>query len=89
MVNSCDPDAPTPKVGSRWVWEIDLPHARALLEVTDVFWNGEEWWIETKSLLSSDVFPTKEFVYNELGRFWEAVTPVGGTVGSMIDRQIG
>ena len=77
-VNSYDPDAPLPKIGSRWVWEIDQPHARELLEVVEVKWNGEEWWVGTESLLRNDTYPPtgREIEWNDLSRFWEACLPV-------------
>jgi len=80
-----------PKPGSYWVWEIDAGHARALIEVRKVFWNGEEWWVRTRSLLPalrekaftplSDPDPTD---LNCLSRFWEAVTPVGGPITTRV-----
>lgn len=90
-VNSYDPDALLPKVGTRWVWEIDDPGARELIEVTEVNWNGEEWWVKTKSLLVGDTIPRSlggrsEFL-NDIGRFWEAVTPVGGGTRGLTERR--
>ena len=79
-VNSYDRHAPTPKVGTHWVWEIDKPHARQLVEVVEVTWNGEEWWVLTRRLLGggmASAFPEKRDAMNDLGRFWKAVTPVG------------
>jgi len=64
-----------PKRETRWVWEVDAPHARALIEVVDVFWNGLKWWVETRSLLPEAGGHTDP-VLNELGRFWQAATPV-------------
>lgn len=72
-----------PKVGTRWIWEIDSPHARTLVEVDDVKWNGEEWWVYLRRLATdvpiAEREPDETGVYpNELDRFWEACTPVGG-----------
>jgi hypothetical protein len=53
-----------------------LPHARSIVEVTEVQWNGEEWWVETKTLLPNLTFPTDTDRWNDLGRFWEACRPV-------------
>ena len=82
--SSYDPGAQIPATGSRWVWEIDKPHAIAVIEVTDAQWSGEEWWVRTKTLLRNPTYPgdmgTGEY-WNDLSRFWEAVTPVGMTVG--------
>jgi hypothetical protein len=75
-VSSYDPKAPLPGVGSIYVWELDLPHACELIKVTEVFWNGEEWWVRTERLHAPAVFGDPTSHLNELGRFWEAVTPV-------------
>lgn len=88
-VNSSDPDAPLPKVGTRWVWEIDSAAARALVEVAEVKWNGEEWWVGTVALMP-DSYPSsgRPVEWNEIGRFWEAVTVVGGAVtGLLMERR--
>jgi len=84
-VSSYDPDAPLPGTGSVWVWELDLPHACELIKVTEVFWNGEEWWVRTVRLhdpLANSTYPPfakpSEHL-NDLSRFWEAVTPVRET----------
>lgn len=88
-VSSYDHDAPRPKVGSRWVWEIDQPHARTLVEVTEVVWNGEEWWVTTvdlptETLIGETPRPGRES-WNDVGRFWEAVTPIGGGTVDLLD----
>jgi hypothetical protein len=84
-VNSYDRDAPTPAIGSRWVWELRKPHARETITVTAVEWNGEEWWVCTVAdgrprtgpvtRNSYGVTPGKPY-WNDLSRFWEAVAPV-------------
>jgi hypothetical protein len=87
-VNSYDANAPVPKDGSRWVWEADTPHARALIEVVESVWNGEEWFVRTRTLLPRvTVFPgDEEKVYvNDLGRFWEACIPVLPKVTGRLD----
>lgn len=74
-----------PNPNTRWVWEIDQPLARALIEVVKVQFNGEEWWVTTVTLPEA---PTPMFGHveparmheNEVDRFWEAVTPVGGRI---------
>jgi hypothetical protein len=84
-VSSYDPNAPLPGVGSIWVWELDVPHATELLKVTEVFWNGEEWWVRTARLhehtLRNAFYPKQSDIehLNDLSRFWEAVTPVRQT----------
>jgi hypothetical protein len=83
--NSYDPTARTPAVGSRWVWEIDSFAARALIEVTEVIWNGEEWWVRTRSLLAHGLPFTHGACrggtdLNDLSRFCEAATPVGAAL---------
>jgi hypothetical protein len=82
-VNSYDPNARLPGVGGIYVWELDQPHACELIKVTEVFWNGEEWWVRTVRLhdpLEGSHFadPRSEHL-NDVGRFWEAVTPVRET----------
>lgn len=84
-VSSYDPTARTPAPGSRWVWEIDKPHARALIEVIETWWNGEEWWVHTRTLLPNLTYPlthspTADDHWNDLSRFCEAVTPVGAAL---------
>jgi hypothetical protein len=83
-VNSYDPNARLPGVGGIYVWELDQPHARDLIEVTEVFWNGEEWWVRTKTLMRGPdhmLFgvPCPASHLNDLSHFWEAVTPVRET----------
>jgi hypothetical protein len=84
-VSSYDPDALVPEVGSRWIWEAGKPHAQVTIRVTDARWNGEEWWVCS---VAEDVPPGPPRVgtwhgvepgkpyWNDLGRFWEAVSPV-------------
>lgn len=81
-IDSYEPNAWRPKLGTRWVWEIDQPHARALVEVAEVTWNGEEWWVRTRTLLPKpnplEIMPGgfEPTHLNDLSRFWEACTPV-------------
>jgi hypothetical protein len=88
-VDSYDPLAKTPLVGSCWVWEIDKPHARELVEVTEVKWNGEEWWVRSKGLLRAQVAFGRDGdePWNDLSRFMQAVTPVGGTTHSLLEQR--
>lgn len=87
-VNSYDTDARLPKIGTRWMWEIDKAHARELIEVIEVFWNGEEWWVLTKTLLPNWSIPPSTGAHlNDLSRFWEAVTPVGGSMHGLIEHR--
>jgi len=81
-IDSYDLQAHTPALGSRWVWEIDTLVARAVIEVTGVMWNGEEWWIRTRTLLPNWSYPLTgpEETDNDLSRFAEAVTPVGAAL---------
>lgn len=37
-----------PLVGDVWEWEPLKPHARETVTVTEVKWNGDEWWIESE-----------------------------------------
>jgi hypothetical protein len=82
-VSSYNPRAPLPGIDSIWVWELDDPGACQLIKVTEVFWNGEEWWVRTVRLhdpLAGSLWasPTSAHL-NDLSRFWEAVTPVRQT----------
>jgi hypothetical protein len=80
-VSSYDRDAPTPAIGSRWVWEPRQPFARETITVTEVEWNGEEWWVQTGSdrpaprALALWRRGERRF-WNDLSRFWEAVEPI-------------
>ena len=77
-VNSYDRNARRPKVGSMWVWEPSIHSARALIEVVEVKWNGEGWWVKTKTLLPSTFynFDENKEIWNSLSRFFEACVPV-------------
>lgn len=74
-----------PKPGSHWVWGLDKPHARALVQVVNVRWNGEEWLVETRSLLPVPVRRPAEIEeafgerldWNDLDWFLEMSRPVG------------
>lgn len=77
-VNSCDPAAQVPEVGSVWVWELDAPWACCLIRVVEVRWNGEEWWVKTVALLPAHLRVLDDDPYcSDADRFAEAVTPVG------------
>jgi hypothetical protein len=61
-----------PTVGSVWCWEPLKDHAREMVAVSAVTWNGEECWVE--SVTESD----GKRCWNDLGRWVEAtvlVTP--------------
>lgn len=72
LVNSYDQDAPVPERGSRWIWEPGNQYAQVTVVVTDVRWNGEEWWVQTAVMYPS---LTGGPYWNDLSRFWEAVIP--------------
>lgn len=80
-ISSYDENAYLPKLGSMWVWEIEKPNARALIEVVEVKWNGEEWWVATRTLLGRGAFTSwpdlPSLDWNDLTRFWESTQPVG------------
>lgn len=73
-----------PEIGSKWVWELDKPHATELIEVVKVYWNGEEWWVRTRRY--PDVVPPElaKTYPNTLSRFSEAVTAVGSARGRWV-----
>lgn len=86
--SSYNPNAPLPRNGTRWIWEIDQPHARALIEVVDTIWNGEEWWVTTRTLLPrAERFPgdPEPLHHNDLSRFWEACLPVLPKIAGRMD----
>ena len=77
-------EAVRPLVGTIWAWEPGNPDAAALIEVTRVTWNGEEWWVTAKTLADNDKFggPKVGAEYpNDLARFWEAAYRVSKNHG--------
>jgi hypothetical protein len=88
-VNSYDQDAPTPAIRSRWIWELGKPWAQETITVTDVKWNGEEWWVCTvcddrprRGPVTGNMYgviPGRPY-WNDLSRFWEAVSPLPAPV---------
>jgi len=87
-VNSYDPHAYTPRLHTYWVWEIHEPKARELVEVVEVKWNGEEWWVGTFTLLDNPAYPPtgRDVEWNDLGRFWEACSPVILKITGRVDQ---
>jgi hypothetical protein len=70
------------------VWEVEKPHARELIEVDGTFWDGEEWWVRTHSLLTGgDLATPRARGANDLGRIWAAATPVGGGIYGLTERR--
>lgn len=76
-ISSYDRDAPAPAIGSRWTWEPDKPWARETITVSDVRWNGEEWWVcaQVEVWRLGYAVPGEAY-WNDLSRFWEAVSPI-------------
>lgn len=78
-----------PKIGSHWVWEVSDPWARCLIRVGEVKWNGEEWWVCAEQLTIAQPIGEREpkdvvgSHWNDLYRFWEAVTPIGGRIADL------
>jgi hypothetical protein len=68
-INTYDPDAPVPAVGSEWIWaakQRNYPFgSREMVTVSEVKWNGEEWWVRTRG-------PRGEF-WTDAEVFWEGV----------------
>lgn len=81
---SYDRNALRPLPGTLWAWEPRAEHARALVEVTSVRWNGEEWFVGTKALLARDTFGAvgDGEICNDLDRFWEACHYVAPEAGA-------
>jgi hypothetical protein len=73
FVDSYDRCAPRPKPGTRWIWEPAGGRAWSVIEVVRSWWNGEEWWVETRTLVPDDYPRGRGIHWNEVGRFWEAV----------------
>lgn len=74
FVSTYDRDAPRPELGSRWTWARNQPAWSPLnpggareddVVVTEVKWNGEEWWVQTRG-------PRGEF-WTDVNVFWEGV----------------
>lgn len=56
-----------------------------LIKVVSCRFNGEEWWVTTRTLPMAptpmlSALTLAEDHHNELDRFWEAATPVGGRI---------
>lgn len=74
-----------PNPDTRWVWQIEDERCRVLIEVEEVRFNGEEWWVRLATLPDG---PARVFgevtspavVHNTVDHFWENVVPVGGRV---------
>ena len=60
-----------PAVGSVWCWEPLKPWAVEVVQVMDVRWNGDEWWITSRSVTSGEEYP------NSLSRWVEATVLLG------------
>ncbi len=76
-----------PAIGTRWVWELGIPTSCEIIEVIAVKWNGEEWWIRTRSLLPNRSFPyPKDKLWNSLDRFKEACQQIGTERGKWESR---
>lgn len=85
-----------PKLGTHWVWELGSPYGRALVQIDKVFWNGEEWWVHLRKLpvevpiaeRAAAIIEAEAPVYpNELDRFWESATPVGGRIEDLCEER--
>lgn len=75
-----------PSIGSTWIWEPEKPHARQYVRVTDVHWNGEEWWVESERLngllKARPPLPDGKRYWNELSRWVEATVLVEPAVAT-------
>jgi hypothetical protein len=84
-VDSYEPRAVRPVVGTIWVWEHES--APELIKVTAVRWNGEEWFVGTKKLGGVAIPSWRPWLadttesWNDLSRFWEACHYVAKTAG--------
>lgn len=64
-----------PEPGTLWVWEPRSLTAAALIEVTQLKWDGEQWHVEARVLAAkASQFAGQvvgETYWNELSRFWQ------------------
>ena len=78
MSRSDTREAMRPLAGTLWAWEPESEHAAALIRVTAVHWNGEEWFVGAEVLAENPRpaigRPTmgRGVFWNDLDRFWEA-----------------
>lgn len=67
-IDSFDPRAPTPEIGSRWSWLRGKPED-TVVEVVQVRWTGEAWWVKIQ-----DLYDQWACYWVDLSRFWDLVT---------------
>jgi hypothetical protein len=77
-ISSHDREAPRPRIGTLWWWEPLGP--MELVRVTEVVWNGEEWWVTTQSVAEPPPGASGT-AWNDLNRFWEACHYVAPEAG--------
>lgn len=74
---SYDPERIRPLVGTRWVWGTDV------IVVSGVFWNGEEWWVETRFAKHENwpdsLAPDRH--WNDVDNFWGHAHRIAGKPG--------
>jgi hypothetical protein len=79
------PTAARPEPGTLWAWEPHSLTAAALIEVTQLRWNGEEWWVEARVIAGKAAefagVKVGSLYWNELSRFWEACYRVSKSPG--------
>lgn len=88
MISSYDRNAVRPLAGTLWVWEPEA--APELIKVTTVRWNGEEWWVGTRTL-QEHALPSslqRSETWNDLSRFWEACHHVAVRPGPPRGREV-
>lgn len=77
-----DAEAPRPLADTFWAWEPELEHAAALIKVTSVRWNGEEWHVGAQVLAGAEGTAVSDNTWwNDLSRFWEACHYVAPDAG--------
>lgn len=77
LFNSYIPDRPPIEQGDVYTWEANSAHARCVVQVIEVFYNGEEWWVLTETLeptVAGDDLEGQQ-CWNDAGRFLQAATP--------------
>ena len=78
MISYRDRLAVRPLVGTAWAWEPYKPHVAAIIKVTAIHWDGQEWRVSAQIVASVRGTETVEPEWRvDLSRFWEASYALG------------
>jgi hypothetical protein len=77
-----------PKDDTCWVWCLNGPRTRALIQVVKCEFNGEDWWVTTRTMPEAPASMLAELTepvenLNDIDHFWSMVTPVGDTLNNL------